>query len=384
VLQRGRLDFSYRESFIQLKLSLVFFLSLIAIVPSSFSQCSPAVLEEAQRLRSQNEEQLTWLGQRLIDPPHWKRGTEEGHWPVGDLWSVPEQTKFDPTLPPYWGYGVEAFEHWKNAELYILEHCDRAPTLEDYQQIHSLTFYNMPGDLFWGYYSFQIWKNFPEAERAGLKELLNKAQTNAGALQQLLARGIKNGKGEFRNHGDTSWSGKPWSTPDNRYLLFGKDEYQRISRHRLLRPQPAAKSEDGIQARFWHPKGSEVPGLLSELFTAVKAEAEELKLRRVQLGAVGYRKRSMLLAAHFYLELVVIHGFWDGVGRSSKLMRDWLLRYLGFQAPASTPENDLEYLADEYAVVLEEAVKVSEMRMMKKNIRESQVASCEETLVPAP
>jgi hypothetical protein len=318
--------------------------------------------KELSLIRDNNPEMLNILARRLIDPQHWYAGTRGGVWPKGDNWVVPASLEFDPDRPYYLGYGSSTFEHWKAGNEYVLENFERLPTVEDLKKVHSVTFFNEPSDMFWGYYRYQIWRNFPAEARPSLYKLLDRAQVDQGALQELFKRGIKNGRGVLRVEGDTSWSGKPWNLNTKSSDLFTQKEFDNLAKNTLLRPQILKRTENGIDARFWHPPGSEVERLTQDLFTKATAEAASLRAQRQMLGD-RYRAKAVGLAADFYRQLVLIHPLWDGAGRTSKLMRDWLLRYLRLPPPAQTPENDMELTSDKYGRILERDIRETEKAM---------------------
>ncbi len=321
--------------------------------------------QEIQLIESGNPEMLEILGQRLIDPPHWQAGVTKGIWPASDSWETEQPTVTD-KRPHYLGYGQPTFEHWKDTTLYVLRESTRFPTIDDYRKLHSLVFYNSPGDMFWGYYSQQIWdseKN--KIKQYELYKTLNRAQTSQEALQKLFSLGIKNGRGELRNYADTSWSGKPWDKKNNRAELYSPEEFERFSKQPYLRPSIKATFPEGIEGSFGHPKGEEVPRLLKELFDSTEKKATALKNQRTLISEEKYRTAVIELGADFYIRLLLIHGFWDGVGRTSKQMRDWYLRYMDVQVPADTPVDDMEYPKEVYAKQLTESIRRTELALKK-------------------
>lgn len=312
--------------------------------------------DELKLLESNQIEYLNMLGQRLIDPPHWREGIKKSNWPIADMFIEPIKTQYQPQLPAYLGYGEKCFANWKSATQYYLKNSNRFPTIEDYLQIHRLSFYNEPGDMFWGYYRYQIWKDPDPIQRQLKFSLLEKAQKSITQLQELFNLGIQNGRGVLRTEGDSSWSGKPWSIEHNRSMLYSVPEFENLKRHPLLRPEVLNIFADGIDAKFWHPPGAQVEALLKELFKKTTINAQLLKQNKNTLPKSIYLKNASLIAAEFYIQLLVIHGLWDGVGRSSKLMRDWVLRYLDLYPPLHTPTHDMEMSFEEYAVQLEKDI----------------------------
>lgn len=338
---------------------------------SSIAAASISADDEIALIESENPMMLNLIAERLIDPPHWQRGRETGIWPKGDQWEIPEKTYTDRKLPPYLGYGKGTFAHWKAGTIFVLRNSHRFPTIEDYKKTQAIGFYNEPGDLFWGYYGYQIEKA-PEPMRAGLLKLRDQAQTEPRALEELFQHGIKNGRGQLRDEGDTCWFLKPWDVKRDGFQLFTHDEFQRVAQHKLLRFKTWSDTPEGVDARFWHPEGKDVPGLLQTLFAKTKARAEVLLASKDQIGKTAYDHAVVSLAAEFYIELVVIHGLWDGNGRTSKMMRDWLLRYMGLPVPASTPVNDLEMTRDEYVENLK--LEISKTRVEMQRLQSDKMA----------
>lgn len=337
-----------------------------------------SIEQELQWISDGHPIYLQMMGRRLIDPHHWEMGIQYSKWPVGDHWQDPETYIHKPDQPSHLGYGEECFKHWMSGYIYVLNNFNRLPQIDDYLRLHDLSFYNSPGDLFWGYYRYQIWTNFNPPQREKLFQILDQAQNSPDALNLLFRNGIKSGRGRLRTEGDSSWSGKPWSSLHQRSVLYSEREFQNLSRHSLLRPEIQKVYPDGIDGKFWHPPGKDTTILLHHLFQKIQAQAFALKNQKKILDQTEYRKKGVLIAADFYIQLLVIHSLWDGVGRSSKLIRDWLLRYLGLQAPASTPINDMEMTAEEYAVQLEQAIAETEIQM-KQFIQKNTPPSLDKT-----
>jgi hypothetical protein len=337
--------------------------------------------QELQWISEAHPIYLEIMGRRLIDPHHWDLGRQKSLWPAGDHWQDPETYIHRPDGLPHLGYGENCFQHWMSGYIYVLNNFHRLPQINDYLRLHDLSFYNSPGDLFWGYYRYQIWTNYQPPQREKLFQLLNQAQNSPDALKLLFSYGIKSGRGRLRTEGDSSWSGKPWSSLHQRSVLYTEKEFQNLSRHSLLRPEIQKVYPDGINGRFWHPPGKQTTLLLQNLFQKIHTQAFILSTQKKLLDHADYRKKGALIAAEFYIQLLVIHGLWDGVGRSSKLIRDWLLRYLGLQAPANTPINDMEMTAEEYAPILEKSIVETEQILKQLYLKsESQKTRTEKTL----
>lgn len=325
------------------------------------SSGSPALSpeDELTLIDSESPGMMNVLGRRLIDPSHWKRGSESGIWPVGDLWTFPEETVFDPQRPAYLGYGRPTLERFVDGTKATIQGSNHFPSIEDLKTVHTLTFYNAPDNMFWGYYSQQIWNNFPKEQHPLMYSLLDRGQTDQGALSDLLKLGVRDGRGVIRNEGDSSWSGKPWDTRLKSSIPYSQPEFNRMARNKILRPDISQRGADGISAKFWHPAGEQVPGLLEKLFSETHVKADQLKANRATLGS-AYRNQAVALAADFYRQLVLIHPLWDGVGRTSKLTRDWVLRYMGLLPPSETPENDMELTTRQYAILLNKQIRETE------------------------
>ena len=115
-------------------------------------------------------------------------------------------------------------------------------------------------------------------------------------------------------------------------------------------------SNGQVEVKIFYPKGEDVPGLYELLFEELHNGYAKLEAAKLPKNSPQYEEAAIKLAAEFYHGLISIHGAWDGVGRTSKLTRDWALQYMGLPAPAYTPANDLEMTADELAKSLREGI----------------------------
>lgn len=132
---------------------------------------------------------------------------------------------------------------------------------------------------------------------------------------------------------------------------FTGEQIKRLKNNRFLSAEKiVAVAPNQFRAQFQFPRGENVERLLRLAFEKMNNARIIFETQVKQFKNIDhdtYEQKALVIAAEFYLSLVSIHPFWDGNGRTARLMRDWLLLYLGIPPPSYTPDNDLELSIDE-------------------------------------
>lgn len=325
------------------------FLFLFFITIASLKSApNPYVSAEKKLRESKNEELLMLYGQRFIDPEDWEKALQ-GLRPAGDTY--PKEYIPNEHGKPYYAYGVKEFEAYVSAIEYIQKHCQgRLPTIEDYLEVHKLAF-GFPGSFDRAHRAIatQLEK---DADRERALTLFNSNKSDLAVEEGLLPNllgSLRTGKKSYYYY----------------YPYYGSKFKHEVTPQGLanLRTNPRLKIEildqtaDGNSViSIAYPPGDEVEKLLTQQFEILNIETSKPRL--------GLKRKSSL-GGEFYLGLVEIHGLYDGNGRTSKLMRDWVLWNQGLNAPSSTPSQDLTMTREEYAKSLEAGILDTEKRLKK-------------------
>ncbi len=259
-------------------------------------------------------------------------------------------------------YGKGAFEGFQEAVSFVEKNAsNRLPSIEDFQRINLLAL-GKQRSKFEGYYRNA--RKYPEKFPNGKKEFWEKdrgqiVELGTQGKSDLLFQnyGIADPLGQIRDFGDLIFSSpSPYYSLEGRQLHFSPKQMEAYRKNPFLRILNEEQSPGGfIKAKMSYAPGELVPQYLATAFNETHAKCTALKKKKGGMKPEEYARAVDEVAAKFYHDLVSIHPFWDGVGRSSKLARDWIYQHMGVEHPAFTPTFDLDMSPAELAQIFAHA-----------------------------
>ncbi len=246
-------------------------------------------------------------------------------------------------------YGLDAGKQWmQSAYLVDLLAQKQMPTLADFKKLHKIVYSKSVG-------SFKSYENFKKLSNYSTSELTE------GSPRGLLRNGPI--------YISSPISAEDQSIEYRNKKYFSEEQILNLINNPHLKMHDLQPTAEGYRARIEIPYSLDFEKQIEQLFVQMQQDVTELK--RKKMNEDEYEKRAVRLASDFYYELSSRHPFWDGSGRTTKLIRDWFLIYMGVNPPVSSPANDWELSKDEiFQVTYKNVLMIKNYYFTKLNLAE--------------
>lgn len=246
-------------------------------------------------------------------------------------------------------YGLEAGKQWmQSAYLVDLLAQKQMPTLADFKKLHKIVYPKSVG-------SFKSYENFKKISKYSSSELTE------GSPRGLLRNGPI--------YISSPISAEDQSIEYRNKKYFSEEQILNLINNPYLKIHDIQPTAEGYRARIEIPYSANFEKQIEQLFVQMQQDVTELK--RKKMNDDEYEKRAVRLASDFYYELSSRHPFWDGSGRTTKLIRDWFLIYMGVNPPVSSPANDWELSKDEiFQITYKNVLMIKNYYFTKLNLAE--------------
>lgn len=343
-----------------------FFVVLITLLISWKPLANPLSYAELHMgelylLEHLDEDYLMILGQRLIDPNHWRQA-RRGRFTNGEQRTTSQQFVNDTNRKPWHAYGEHFIENWLLATEEVLRlGSSHQLNINIFKRLHSLVFFGYWGlsmlpyyePLYEGQYSQEQINNRVRLRRK-LMQLLGQEGSHRGALDAVASfdrqrfsvfrGGVQSGYDLYMSNEfdlerarSVPFTGAQRSAYEiNPWLTFG---HLSDSSVRTLDSQVV-----------FHPQGDQVmESLVQSIEVNLKERIDNLLAQNLAPVSDAYIQQASQIAGELYFDLVSIHAPWDGSGRSARQASHLVLRFLNLPPPRNTPRNDIDMGADQIA-----------------------------------
>lgn len=218
---------------------------------------------------------------------------------------------------PFDLYGKEAFIAWLNAYQQMeFKSLFELPTLADFLNLHKIAYSENVG-------GFIAYKNSVAA----------RAATDYSP------------RGQLRN-GPIYFADGPSATDINgKRIPLTAEQFERLKKNPNIQFEQNPKNG---KVKMILPYSSQFASEIEFLFSEMHRSLN--KIKELNLDPTDYKYKSMVteVAAGFYWELSSRHIVWDGSGRTTKLIRDWIFMSMHLTPPKETTQLDWELTKSEY------------------------------------
>lgn len=330
--------------------------AFLSVTTSVFAAANGGLAREKVLLARQSPELFRLYGERFIEPADWEMALK-GYRPLWD--SYPRKYVPNEFGKPEYAYGIPQFQSF--VEGVAIAHRDaesRFPLFDDFRELHRKA-YGFPGAFTETYWA--IANRIPDiAKRTLALGLLAAGREEEAIRLRLLPQLL----GQFRHEPNAPDVG-PYGRDGHRYIV-SRRELEVLQTRPLLRVAVVDTLSDGnLLVTIDYPPAADVGRLLKSQFAVTSAAVRKLLARGLAVDSSAYITAATEIAGDFYQGVLEIHPFHDGNGRSSKLLRDWLLWHLQLNAPAYTSGSDLAISRAAYAKELKGAVERTRIALKK-------------------
>ncbi len=281
---------------------------------------------------------------RFLDPEHWDDATQK----------YLSSNEADPISIVRDYYGPQSMKSFERAAKQVEELAPkRLPTVDDLAKLNAISLENV--DTSYGAYHINRQQKI-SSKNARYAEL--KKDEDFTTLEKEF--GTANPKpGVYRQFGTLGFSSPHMNEgKSSAAKTFSREQVESIMDNSHITLKKSTPQPDGsVKADFEYPSGENVSELVNSAFNEMTRASQDLKEKSRVLSHEAYEEKALEVAAKFYKELVSIHPFWDGNGRSAKLARDWMLENLGIDPPAFTPANEFELSHSQIVTSLKEGIE---------------------------
>jgi hypothetical protein len=273
------------------------------------------------------------------------------HWLLALQGRLPDGTERRPEVRPEWAYGKEALEAWKKAASFVMkEATGRMPTPEDFLKVHRIV-YGFEGATYTAFWLAQIARHPDRNARNHLYSLLRRRNFDELKLQMRATEPLgtwRSGPIYTNGYARTSVSPK-----DGFQATFSNAEKEALHNNSALRVRREREVELG---RWWVEFEYLGPLPNDTIEDRVREDFARMEQGLKALGPLeGFAEDDAklhkvdLVLAEFHKRLVSDHPTWDGSGRTTRLLRDWVYRHHQLPLPNHTPYDDLTLSVPELA-----------------------------------
>lgn len=251
-----------------------------------------------------------------------------------DDWKIAQITKPD---TPWAFYGEETYNDWAHAEKFTRDLPDDTPISSDLlKQIHA----KATEHLFFSGYEIRRLRKLKAENKISSKEYqrlytqINEAKTGISGDDHAVLRG------NYRSSpiDELQYTGSIIGKDKTR--LFSSEEFEAISNNPYIKIDPATveKMPDGlIKAKGNYLPVAKIPEEVEKVISRTNSE----------LSRTTDNLQKIKLLVQMEKDLVSIHPFIDGNGRSIRLFIDYILRRHGLPPALHSNEEDLIMNLDE-------------------------------------
>lgn len=222
-------------------------------------------------------------------------------------------------------YGQEALNAWLEAYYLIeKESLFRLPKFEDYLSLHEIAYPKEAGE----FVAFNTSSKF---------------HSSFGY----------NPRGQLRN-GPIYMSGGYVDSEGSRHALTAL-QIESLT----LNPNLTVEVDKKEKVKIIAPYSIDFESEVKNIFLKMEYELQILNQNKGALKESAYIDKVLNIVGDFYWELSTRHPFWDGSGRTTRLIRDWVLLNQGITPPNSNTQFDWEMSKIDYIKYLKNECRES-------------------------